>query len=102
RLLLTIDDRTRSDRTLALLGAAAPGRFGSEIRFFADRGGSGVGPEAIRHMLQRLDEEGITGTLELVSSDAAPAEPELSRHSLADTHPGGRQGPVWDVGGKAV
>lgn len=83
RLLLTIADETRADRALALLGPAGPGRSGREIRFFAQRTGSAIGPEAVRRMLRRIDAEGIDGTLALVSSDEAPPEPMVSRATLA-------------------
>ena len=43
-----------------------------------------MGPEAARRLLRRIDEEGISGTLTLVSSDEAPAAPALARASLAD------------------
>ena len=84
RLALTIDDETRVERALALLGPAGPGRAGREIRFFTQRTGSAVGPEAVRRMLLRIESEGIAGTLALVSSDEAPAEPAVSRPTLAD------------------
>jgi hypothetical protein len=84
RLELTIDDEAQRNRALALLGPAGPGRMGRSIRFFATRSGtSGVGPEAVRRLLRRLDEERIAGTLMLVSSDEAPPEPAISRASLA-------------------
>ena len=81
QLTLVVDDESRADRAHALLGPAGPGRAGREIRFYTDR--SGVGPEAVRRMLRRLDEEGIGGALSLVSSGDAPAEPETSRATLA-------------------
>jgi hypothetical protein len=84
RLDLTLDDAAHQTRALALLGPAAPGRSGNTIRFFATRGrGAGVGPEAVRRLLRRLDEERIAGTLTLVASDEAPAEPAIARPSLA-------------------
>lgn len=84
RLLLSIADETRAERAVALLGPAGPGRSGREIRFFAQRTGSPIGPEAVRRMLRRIDAEGIEGSLSLVSSDEAPAEPSVSRSTLAD------------------
>ena len=39
--------------------------------------------------LERCDEEGITGELEIL-------------RVLSDTHPVGTQGPVWLVGGRSV
>jgi hypothetical protein len=83
RLDLVIDDDARRQRALALLGPASPGRVGATIRFTTSRSGIGVGPEATRRLLRRLDEEGIDGTLTLVSSDEAPAAPALARSTLA-------------------
>ena len=75
RLLLTVDDDGRCDRAAALLGPANPGRLGKKIRFTAARRGAGIGPEGMRRLLRRLDEEGIDGQLELVGSqEAAPSE----------------------------
>ncbi len=84
RLMLTLDDESRAERALALLGPTGPGRMGREIRFSATRTGSGIGPEAIGRLVRRLDTEGITGTLTLVASDDAPPEPEISRPKLSD------------------
>jgi hypothetical protein len=83
RLELAIEDATQRNRALALLAPASPGHLGQTIRFHATRGGTGVGPEAVRRMTRRLDEEGIGGTLELVSSDDAPPEPVVAQTSLA-------------------
>jgi hypothetical protein len=83
RLLLAIADETHAERALALLGPVGPGRSGLEIRFYAQRTGSAIGPEAVRRMLRRIDTEGIEGTLTLVSSDEAPIEPMVSRPTLA-------------------
>ena len=83
RIALTLDDDEHANRAAALLAPAGPGRLGTSIRFYAARGGRGVGPEAIRRMLRRIDDERITGTLELVASDQAPPEPVVSRASLA-------------------
>ena len=83
RLELSVDDTARIGRAAALLGPASPGRMGSVVRFTVGRGGAFVGPEAARRMLKRIDDEGIAGTLTLVSSDAAAPEPAISRASLA-------------------
>jgi hypothetical protein len=84
RLVLTIDDVARRKRAAALLGPASPGTRGNSISFHAARGGTGVGPEAVRRLLQRLDEEGIRGALDVVATAEAPAEPAVSRSSLAE------------------
>jgi hypothetical protein len=83
RLDLVVDDDTQVSRASALLGPASPGRTGKAIRFTTARGGAMVGPEAVRRMLKRLDDERIGGTLTLVSSDAAAPEPVIARASLA-------------------
>jgi hypothetical protein len=83
RLELAVADEQQLRRAAALLAPAQPGRKGNAILFTAGRGGAFVGPEAVRRMLKRIDDEGIAATLALVSSDAAPAEPVISRVSLA-------------------
>jgi hypothetical protein len=80
---LAIEDETQRSRALALLAPAGPGSVGTTIRFYVTRSGAGVGPEAVRRMLRRIDEEGIRGTLALVSSDEAAPAPVLARASLA-------------------
>ena len=82
RLALTLDSETAAERAAALLGPATPGRSGRTIRFFAARGGAGVGPEAVRRLLARIDAEKLDGTLELVASGEAPPEPAVSRTTL--------------------
>jgi hypothetical protein len=78
-LSLEVSDETRRSRAAALLAPAGPGRHGTALRFSADRTGGGVGPEAIRRMLRRLDDEGIDGTLDLVSAaETAVAEAAAS------------------------
>jgi hypothetical protein len=75
RLVLTVDDDARCDRAAALLGPANPGRLGKKVRFATARRGGGIGPEAVRRLLRRLDAEGIRGELELVGAqEAQPAE----------------------------
>ena len=83
QLELRVPDEKRRSRASALLGPAGPGRAGTSIRLTATRGGAGVGPEAIRRMLRRIDAERIVGTLVLVSSDEAPAVAAAVRDSLA-------------------
>jgi hypothetical protein len=75
RLQLTVDDESRAERTAALLAPANPGRYGRILRFAVDRRGAGIGAEALRRLLKRLDDERIEGTLELRSiQKAAPEE----------------------------
>jgi hypothetical protein len=82
RLLLTVADDARCDRAATLLGPANPGRLGKKIRFSAGRRGAAVGPEAVRRLLKRLDDEGVEGKLELVSAQEAVVEELRSRESL--------------------
>ena len=84
RLDVVITDETQRQRALALLGPASPGRVGATIRFTTTRSGIGVGPEAARRLLRRLDEEGISGTLTFVSSDEAPTAAAPGPASLAE------------------
>jgi hypothetical protein len=80
---ITIADDAHVDRALALLGPASPGRAGRDIRFAAQRIGSAIGPEAVRRMLRRIDDEGIAGTLALVSSDMTLPARAVERPTLA-------------------
>jgi hypothetical protein len=83
QLELRVADEAQRNRASTLLGPAGPGRTGTSIRFSGTRDGSGVGPEAVRRMLRRIDAEGIAGTLTLVSALDAPPERSVSRSSLA-------------------
>jgi len=91
RLVLQVADAARAERAVALLGPASPGRSGNSIRFRADRSGAGLGPEAVRRTLRRLDEEGIAGALEVAATTAAAApaaSATVVRRTLAD---------LWDA-----
>ena len=82
RLVLTVTDDGQCDRAAALLGPANPGRRGKTIRFAAGRRGVGVGPEAVRRLLRRLDSEGIDGTLALAGTEQAPRVDVQQREPL--------------------
>ncbi len=84
RLDLRLADEAQASRAVALLAPAGPGRDGATVRFTSARGGTGIGPEAIRRMMRRLDAEGIAGTLELMSSGDAPAALAISRETLGE------------------
>jgi len=80
------------ERAALLIAPMNPTRPGKtlELRFRAARRfGYGISPEMARRCLERLDEEGITGELQVLGV-------------LCDTEPVGTQGPVLRVGGKAV
>jgi len=82
RLELTVEREPRAERTAALLAPANPGRHGRVIRFAVDRRGPGVGPEALRRLLKRLDDERIDGTLELRTVEKAPPEELRGKETL--------------------
>ena len=67
---------------------AANGGRGLRFRC-ARKFGYGVSPAMVRRCLERMDEEGIPGSVTVL-------------RALSDTDPVGTQGPVWYVGGKAV
>jgi len=82
-LSLAITDAAARSRAAALLGPAGPGVGGSEIRFTVSTRGTGIGPEAVRRLLRRIDGEGIRGRLELVASQGARPVPAPATRSLA-------------------
>jgi hypothetical protein len=76
RVRLSFSDPATASQAFALLGPVNPGRSGEELRLFAVRRGSGAHATAVRRALQRLDREGIEGTLELAGTTEAPAAAE--------------------------
>ena len=83
RLRLRVGTQKERERAAALLAPAGPGFAGDAIRFYVARGGDGIGPEAARRLLGRIDAEGITGALTLVSASEAEAAPLVARPTLA-------------------
>ena len=83
RLSLRIDDAKARERALALLAPAGPGSSGVMVRFFVTRGGSGIGPEAARRLLGRIDAEGIAGVLMLIETSEAETPAPIARTTLA-------------------
>ena len=83
--LAITDDAARS-RAAALLGPAGPGMGSKQIRFTVSTRGTGIGPEAARRLLRRIDTEGIVGRLELVETTGVRPKPEEleAARSLAD------------------
>ena len=79
-------------RAALLLAPLNPSRVRdrSALRFrIARTFGYGASPQMTRRCLERLDAEGIPGTLTIL-------------HVLSDTHNVATQGPVWRLAGKAV
>jgi hypothetical protein len=83
RLSLWIDAADARGRAAALLGPAGPGRSGKTIRFSVMRAGHGIGPEAARRLLGRIDAERIPGKLRVVGTSEAEVPPEVARSTLA-------------------
>jgi hypothetical protein len=83
RLSLRIDAEGARERAAALLGPAGPGFSGDGLRFYVTRGGHGIGPEAARRLLGRIDSERIAGELSLVGTSEAEAPAQIARPTLA-------------------
>lgn len=80
------------DLTALRMGPVNPLRDGAKLAFrfrVAHTFGYGASPGMVRRCLERVDAEGIPGTVRVL-------------RALSDTHPVGTQGPVWYVAGKAV
>lgn len=80
------------ERAALLLSPLNPARHGGRVAFrfrCARSFGYGASPGMVRRCLERLDGDGITGTVRVL-------------RSLSDTKPWATQGPVWYVGGKSV
>jgi len=85
RLRLTISDERAADRAAAVLAPLTPGRRGNTLRFYTAPAGAGPAPGLVERLLQRLDEEQIAGTLELVGASEAVPKPVEHRTTLAST-----------------
>jgi len=92
RFDLALEKPEEADRAALILAPATPGRTGGSFQFYAHGGAERLAPtpEIVRRVLGRLDDEGIRGSLELVSHEAAPSVPpvqrperERRRHNLA-------------------
>jgi hypothetical protein len=81
RLVLKVRERD-ADRAAALLGGTNPLRHRDSLRLFVSRSG-GVGPEALRRALLRLDRQGIGGTLELAGVQEEPTAVAVAPATLA-------------------
>jgi hypothetical protein len=89
---VTLDSTDYLEPAALQLAPLNPARFGSGATFrfrCAHHFGYGVSPEMAARCFARCDEQGITGTVEIL-------------HVLSDTDPVGTQGPVWFVGGRNV
>jgi hypothetical protein len=80
------------ERAALLLAPLNPARYGGKPGFrfrVAKRFGYGGSTEMARRCFERLDEEGIRGSVRVL-------------HALSDTRPVQTQGPVWYLGGRSV
>jgi hypothetical protein len=82
RLSLNVENREQLDRAAALLGPLTPGRRAGGLSFTTTRRGGVSGPEAVRRLLRRLDEEGISGLLELLGTEEAAPVAETVHETL--------------------
>jgi len=82
RFTLWVEGNEARKRAAALLGPANPGLSAYTIRFHVTRGGHGIGPEAARRLLGRIDAEKIRGRLTLLSSSEVEAPAEIARETL--------------------
>jgi hypothetical protein len=85
RLVLRVDDPSRTERVAALLGPLGPGRAGNEVRLTVPRARVG----ALQRLLGRVDRDRIRGALELVTysdavAEAAPVGPTTPAPPLED------------------
>jgi hypothetical protein len=78
---LTLEEPEESDRAALILAPATPGRTGGSFHFYVHGGAEGLAPtpEIVRRVLGRLDDEGISGRLKLVSQETAPSAPATQR-----------------------
>jgi hypothetical protein len=74
QLRLSLDRPETANRASVLLGPIGPGRAEDELRLSISAADSG--PAQLRRLLARLDDEGIQGSLELISETDAPIEVE--------------------------
>ncbi len=89
---LEIVSSTLLDRTALLFAPLNPTRSGSRLVFTfrcSGRSGYGVSPAMVRRCCERLDSDGIDGSIRVVRVGS-------------DTNNVGTQGPVWLVGGKSL
>jgi hypothetical protein len=87
-----LDSTDFLERAALLLAPVNPARYGGPTGFrfrCARTFGYGASPGMVARCLERCDDEGITGAVEIL-------------RALSDTFPVGTQGPVWYVGGRSV
>jgi hypothetical protein len=84
-LSLEIPDADARSRAAALLAPTGAGLMGNAIRIGVSTR-RGVGPDGFRRLLRRIDGEGISGRLALVTSAmAAVSAPAVARRTLSES-----------------
>ena len=89
---VVLDSSDYIERAALLMAPANPAGLGelTALRFRVARElGYGVSAGMARRCLERLDAEGITGTLKVL-------------RVVSDDHPAATQGPVWRIAGRSV
>jgi hypothetical protein len=82
RIRVMLEEPERADRAAQLLAPLQPFREAPNVLTFRVVGQS----DTVRRLLERLDDEHIHGTLEVLSSDpVAPPEPETPRPTLRES-----------------
>ena len=87
-----LDSTDFLERAALLVSPLNPARYDgpTTLRFRCARTfGYGASPQMVSRCLERCDQEGITGEIDIL-------------WALSDTFPVATQGPVWYVGGRAV
>jgi hypothetical protein len=85
RLALRLSGDADATRAAALLGPLMPGRVGREFRLYVTQHSAGPSARALERTLVRLDDERISGELELLAAEEAATSAEIPRRqSLAD------------------
>jgi hypothetical protein len=74
RLAVRCEASAELPRAAAILGPANPGRRGDALILTVRRGGGPAGPEGVRRLFRRLDQQRIWCEVELLESDVAPEE----------------------------
>src|SRR5215210_1511608 len=93
RLEVSIAQPDRRSRAAALLGPASHGRVGDHLRLSVFRAGGGVGPDQADKLFRKLDEEGLRGTVTLLTVDQREERHEAPRLPAAA---------VWDAAAAAL
>ena len=88
RLAVRCESPAELPRAAAILGPANPGRHGDALILSVRRGGGPAGPEGVRRLFRRLDEQRIWCEVEVLEAEVAQekaATVEVQRRSLLAT-----------------